>query len=57
MDGKSESKKRVYINLPKKYIAKFSEHYELVNFFFFFKTLYKMSQFSCIYFEYSNLVF
>ncbi|XP_075880417.1 uncharacterized protein LOC142886996 [Nelusetta ayraudi] len=29
MDGKTEPKKRVYIHLPKKHIAKFAEHYEL----------------------------
>lgn len=34
MDEKTEFKKRVYIHLPKKHIAKFAEHYELVNFFF-----------------------
>lgn len=55
MDNKTEPKKRVYIHLPKKHIAKFSEHYELVN--FFFSSLYKMSQFSCIYLENSNLLF
>lgn len=52
MDGKTEPKKRVYIHLPKKHIAKFAEHYELVN---IFSSLYTMSQFSIIYFVNFNL--
>lgn len=31
MDVKTASKKRAYINLPKKYMAAFAEHYELVK--------------------------
>lgn len=36
MEGKTESQKRVYIRLPKTYIAKFAEHYELVSNCFLF---------------------
>lgn len=54
MDEKTEFKKRVYIHLPKKHIAKFAEHYELVNFFFL---CVQNVTVSCNYFEIWNLLF